>query len=57
MDDSEGGEGGRGGVTSLGMRESGVSTQAERKLRQAWLDSWQEVFRAFRVTHEGPGFG
>lgn len=30
MDDSEGGGGGRGGVMSLGMRESGVSTQAER---------------------------
>lgn len=34
----EGGE-----VTSVEMGESGLSTQAKRKLRQVWLDPLQEV--------------
>lgn len=44
-------------ISSLRIRKSGVSTQAERTLRQMWLDFAQEVFRVFRIAHEGPGFG
>lgn len=61
MDNSRGGGGGeeRGRRSNISGNEEvwGVSTQAERELRQLWLDSSQEAFRVFRVMHEGPGFG